>query len=80
MLTDFTCLRRNIRFEMCCYISIFNEYIFRSAYLIRSCPKGYCIDVVLKYFAVFIYLNLLRLVADRFEIFAGVFLKIQVHP
>jgi hypothetical protein len=35
--------------------------IFISAYLIRLCPKGCCIDLVLKYFVVIIYLNLPRL-------------------
>jgi hypothetical protein len=51
---------------------LMNE-IFIFAYLIRSCPKGSCIDLVLKYFVAFIYLNLPRLVVVRFEIFASVF-------
>ena len=53
---------------------------FRSAYLLRSDPKGCCIDLVFKCFVVFIYLNLPRLVVDRFEIFVGVFLNILVQP
>jgi hypothetical protein len=62
------------------YISVVNEYNFQISYLIRSCPKGCCIDLVLKCFVVFSYLNLLGLVVDKFDIFAGVFLYIQFSP
>ena len=79
MLSDLACLRR--KFEIsnlkCIVILLLlMNAIFRSAYLKISCPKGCCVDLALNYFVVFIYLNLPRLVVDRFEIFAGVFLII----
>ena len=57
----------------------FMNVIFRYAYLIRSYPKGCCIDLVLKFYVVFMYLNLPRLGMDRFEIFASVFINISVQ-